>query len=791
MQRHKVLIIEDDLQIRTMLERFLTAKGFQVVAAGDGLEGIRLFSGQRPDVVVLDMLLPKLLGTDVCDMIKRSVEGARVPVVMMSAVLKADTLERDLRGKKRPDAFLVKPFQFSEMSRVISALLQGSLPDEVPLEAGEVLEIIDDGESAIALSDAGVPPVAPAEPGTSGPPAAAGTPGPTRPATGAARSTASTPAEKPAPGTRAGDEARAPPAPLRRVVARAVEPEVRAHAGEDEFDSFLRDIRQTFADEVAELRAAEDVSLDESPKALAALEPPLPAAPPPAAEETARAEVDRPAEPEGGLGRLYPKHADPGQRQTTFAELLFLLYQRIFSGVVTLEREGGRKDIYLLNGYPVHVQSSFIGENLGRCLVRMGRISEEEYLRCLQLVEEKQCEPAEALVDLGLVTAHELPPILRMLQRENLLRCFAWDGATYELRRGADLLARVPIFEMNPVAIVAEGLCAQASDAQLAAELEPLMAHYARSTPDFVRYYPQIVDQVPVRDLEGLLDGTRRLADLVERAPEGRSAMLRAMKVLRVLGMVDLLEQPAAAPAVAPEPAPAWPEAEPEAPAAGDPELEEKVLRAYLQMKRQSHFELLGVPMAAAAEEIERAHEERAREFHPDRFHALSSAVRNRAKEIYLAIGQAYEVLRDPARRAAYVESLGQSPAPAPSIAASEQEFRKGERFLQQGRWANAQVSFMQALRLNPREPEYYRQLGWAMYHNYRDAGNEAAVARAVNFIRKAIAMNPHDDRAFYCLGCIHRDKDQIDLARQLFTRALKYNPENTAAREALEQLGR
>src|SRR5262249_42543133 len=86
----RILIIEDDLQIRTILERYLSAKGFGVLTAADGLEGIRRFSSERPDIVLLDMLLPKLLGSDVCDMVKRSIEGSGVPVVMMSAVMKPE-----------------------------------------------------------------------------------------------------------------------------------------------------------------------------------------------------------------------------------------------------------------------------------------------------------------------------------------------------------------------------------------------------------------------------------------------------------------------------------------------------------------------------------------------------------------------------------------------------------------------------------------------------------------------------------------------------------------------------
>lgn len=223
-----------------------------------------------------------------------------------------------------------------------------------------------------------------------------------------------------------------------------------------------------------------------------------------------------------------------------------------------------------------------------------------------------------------------------------------------------------------------------------------------------------------------------------------------------------------------------------------DRDLEEHILRTYLQMQRQNHFQLLGVAMGARPEDIDEAYSQKAQAFHPDSLQFVQSTeARTKAKEIYLRLGEAYEVLRDPARRATYLDSLGRAPTPAPEEGAvvAEQEFRKGERFVQLGNWANAQVAFMNAVRLNPREPDYYLFLGWSMYQNYRTSGNEPAINRAIGFIRKVIVMNPQEDRAFCYLGSIYRDRNQADLARQLFLRALKYNPRNEDAQRGLDSL--
>jgi CheY-like chemotaxis protein len=797
----RVLIVEDDLQIRTILERYLSAKGFAVTSAGDGLEGIRLFSRERPRIVLLDMLLPKLLGSDVCDMIKRSVEGAQVPVVMMSAVMKPDSLHKDLRGKRRPDAFLVKPFQFSEMLRIVSSLVQGPLPKDEVEGTPETLEILDAaGTDIYPLSEAGVsleaspalPEPAPWPSLEQEPPAPEPMPIPEPPApmpatAGLEHSVAAEPVSelvelRPLPEPEPTHPPLAPP----RIYSQPLsdEPGAEAHGDSNaaEFESFLDDLKFVLdGDPLALPQApvAEPAPLEPAPAPLMAPPPePIPSEP---AEEQA-------------LGRLRPKTPGPGLTDATFPELLILLYRRIFSGVLTLERDGGHKEIYFLNGYPVHAKSSYRGETLGPTLVRIGRITEPGYEAAVRYMEERHCNVAEALVQLGLVPAAELPPILRELQRENLMHCFSWNNATYELERGAERVASVPVFEMNPVSLVAQGIVECATEAELDAELRPLASHFLRTSAEFARFYPQIAPLLPVVDLEPVLDGTHRVGGLIDLVgSEERSGVLKSLKVLLLLGMIELTEGPSTAPAAPPPPEPAavWPEMEhAPVPVAHDPELEARVLRTYVKMKEQTLFELLGVSEEAGADEIERAHAELTHDFHPDRLQLFpSTEVRNKGKEIYQAIGYAYDVLRDPGRRAQYVASLSREPSPPPPTDPGEQEFQAGERLLQLGDFAGAQACFVRALRYNPREPEYLRELGWALYQTHRQGSNDEMVVRAVNLIRKALSSSPHDDRAYFCLGCIYLERGEREVARKLLSRALKYNPANGDAARLLQSM--
>lgn len=122
----KILVVEDDLDIQDILKNYLEDAGYQVVLAGDGVEGIAKFS---PDItlVLLDVLLPKIDGYGVCEVIRRQSE---VPVVMLTALSE----EADqLKGFAcRIDDYVAKPFSVRVLLHKIQAILRRSHPEAEP-----------------------------------------------------------------------------------------------------------------------------------------------------------------------------------------------------------------------------------------------------------------------------------------------------------------------------------------------------------------------------------------------------------------------------------------------------------------------------------------------------------------------------------------------------------------------------------------------------------------------------------------------------------------------------------
>ena len=86
----KILIIEDSLFLRRSNERALTRAGHEVISAGDGLDGLRLALEQKPDLVILDLILPKLPGRDVLRQLHGNPDTAAIPVMIVSSLAQSN-----------------------------------------------------------------------------------------------------------------------------------------------------------------------------------------------------------------------------------------------------------------------------------------------------------------------------------------------------------------------------------------------------------------------------------------------------------------------------------------------------------------------------------------------------------------------------------------------------------------------------------------------------------------------------------------------------------------------------
>lgn len=115
----KVLLCDDELSVRESLSLYLKREGFDVVLASDGQEALDQFKTQALDFIILDLMMPKIQGTEVCKEIRKTSD---VPVIMLTA--KGEEIDRIIGFELGADDYIVKPYSAREVMARIKAILR-------------------------------------------------------------------------------------------------------------------------------------------------------------------------------------------------------------------------------------------------------------------------------------------------------------------------------------------------------------------------------------------------------------------------------------------------------------------------------------------------------------------------------------------------------------------------------------------------------------------------------------------------------------------------------------------
>lgn len=119
MEKKKILIVDDEEDITKVIEHRLSMDGYRIITASDGEEAMWLFHREQPELVVLDLMLPKIDGFEVCRLIR---EKSDVPIIILSA--RADELDRLLGFRMGGDDYMTKPFSPSELALRVKAIFR-------------------------------------------------------------------------------------------------------------------------------------------------------------------------------------------------------------------------------------------------------------------------------------------------------------------------------------------------------------------------------------------------------------------------------------------------------------------------------------------------------------------------------------------------------------------------------------------------------------------------------------------------------------------------------------------
>ncbi len=136
MAGRKILLIEDDRDIVELVRYNLEKDGYQVSASGDGATGLAQLRKSPPDLLLLDLMLPKLSGLEICKEIRRDAALNRLPILMLTA--RGDEADRVVGLELGADDYVTKPFSPRELAARVKALLRRVEPGGTPEKLIEV-----------------------------------------------------------------------------------------------------------------------------------------------------------------------------------------------------------------------------------------------------------------------------------------------------------------------------------------------------------------------------------------------------------------------------------------------------------------------------------------------------------------------------------------------------------------------------------------------------------------------------------------------------------------------------
>jgi DNA-binding response OmpR family regulator len=118
----RILVVDDEQGIITIVKLYLVHHHYEVITASDGQEGLDKAKTEKPDLIVLDLMLPKINGYKVCGLLKKDTRYAKIPVIMFTA--KAQEKDVKLGQEVGADAYITKPFEPEVLLARIKELLQ-------------------------------------------------------------------------------------------------------------------------------------------------------------------------------------------------------------------------------------------------------------------------------------------------------------------------------------------------------------------------------------------------------------------------------------------------------------------------------------------------------------------------------------------------------------------------------------------------------------------------------------------------------------------------------------------
>ncbi len=440
------------------------------------------------------------------------------------------------------------------------------------------------------------------------------------------------------------------------------------------------------------------------------------------------------------------------------AEVLWDAMQQGLTGAVHFRAGKHYKVLVLDRGEPRSIRSNAVRECLGQRLMKCGRIDEKALQESLRRAKSSDRKQGELLVAMGALTPGELENALATQGEGKLLDLFAWTEGESWTQAGVI---------QNKLASPLEGWTQRAT-------------------------ILRGVEMMPLDWAEQKLEPYRDCAITREKLELSRAetpdALAALLKCLKPGGKVGELMQPHA-----PALFGLWIvggvrfDGKGSKHTSATPVTAEQLRELLATQAKLNHFQVLGVSPDVAPREIRPAFVRLAKLYHPDRFRGAPSELADLAAEVFARISMAHDTLTDPQARQVYESELKtgksaqQQRTEVVRIVEAEQECRRGEGCLKARDHEQASVHFQRALELEPNEGEFHALYGWTLF--LTESGQRP---KALEHLKKAIALAPQSPTGYYYLGQLLKACEDTVGAGKMFRKVLSLRPEHVEASREL-----
>jgi curved DNA-binding protein CbpA/CheY-like chemotaxis protein len=506
-------------------------------------------------------------------------------------------------------------------------------------------------------------------------------------------------------------------------------------------------------------------------------------------------------------------------KRIPFARLLQRFFGQRSTGSLLLLRDTTKKIVQFIDGYPVSARSNVLGECLGQILVGQKLISSEALTLSVTRMQKERRHQGEILVEMGALSPHNLQRALIEQVEAKLFEVFSWRDGNFMFKEGLPASHDAPPLRLDrpPAALILEGIRRHYDAGRQQAVLDAFAGrHVSLSGDPMLRLQEMTSDPTELAFIR-TIDGTSKLETVLANAAIAPEKARLLLVALSEAGMIEPTDAPArrkgsSSGVIAVEvPRPAPP---PSATGSGGisspvPFAGAQLATVATTLRTQSYFWALGVEPTASVAEIDVAYDTLARSFHGDRYRNSPDDDRHLAQEIFDRLGEAHRVLRDPARRRAYLAKLeregergenarrripeaamvspGTAPADAGPAATARVLYETGHEHLRARRHHEAVEAFRQAARLVPGEADFRAALGWSLF---REAPADARAGRAaLAELRRAVQIDAENQRALHYLAQFYAQTGQPELAIRELERILEIDPTAADAADELRRL--